>query len=84
MLISNSFLFLFLLLSLTFGALGLLCLGLLLLLLTFLVLLVIPGGTLVGSLGVDGLADLKGRVLQSFESFFDFLGVLADDSLVQS
>lgn len=32
---------------------------------------------------VDGFADLEGRVLQSFESFFNLLSVLRDDGLVE-
>lgn len=32
---------------------------------------------------VDSFADLEGRVLQSFESFFDLFGVFGDDGLVE-
>jgi len=51
-----------------------------LLLLTLVVVIALVGVTL----GVDGFTDFEGRVLQSFESFFDLFDVLADDSLVQS
>ena len=82
--ISNSLLFFLLLLSFSIGALSLLSLWLFLLLLALLLLLLVAlGRALVVGLGVDGLADLEGGVLKSFESFFDLFDVLGNDGLVQ-
>ena len=82
--ISNSLLFFLLLLSFPIGALSLLSLWLFLLLLALLLLLLVAlGRALVVGLGVDGLADLEGGVLKSFESFFDLFDVLGNDGLVQ-
>ena len=81
--ISNSLLFFLLLLSFPIGALSLLSLWLFLLLALLLLLLVALGRALVVGLGVDGLADLEGGVLKSFESFFDLFDVLGNDGLVQ-
>ena len=35
------------------------------------------------ALSVDGLSDLHGGVLQSFESLLDLFGILGDDGLVE-
>ena len=73
-------------LTFSLGALGFLRLGLLIFLPLGLlsVIGVLLGATILALLRVDGLADLEGRVLQSFESLLDLVGVLADDGLIKS
>ena len=58
------------------------------LLFLFLLLLFLLGslvaGAFVALLGVNGFADLKGRVLQALKGLANALGILGDDSLVEA